>query len=143
GAFDNAGIKNSEWDFTNPDGTKNDFSTKASNGRADHWLRMVPHGNESNPNPKVFMVDVNDPTKETWVNFDPNLSNEGNEGFALVTGDNDSYMETPVFGLNGLDEAILTFDQAYNLTKGARIRVEISTNGGASYDTIPLFERSG
>ena len=51
-------------------------------------------------------------------------------------------METPVFSLGGLDEAILTWDQAYNLTEGARIRVEISTNGGGTYETI-LFDTTG
>ncbi|CAL65379.1 T9SS type A sorting domain-containing protein [Christiangramia forsetii] len=146
GAFDNAGIKNHGWDFTNPDGSKNDFDSAANNGRADHWLRMNPHG--SNPaNEKVYTANLypianQGPTNGSMVNFRTFSTNAGNKGFALVTGNNDSYMETPVFSLGGLDEAILTWDQAYNLTEGARIRVEISTNGGSTYETV-VFDTIG
>ncbi|MUP44302.1 T9SS type A sorting domain-containing protein [Gramella sp. BOM4] len=146
GAFDNAGIKNHGWDFTNPDGTVNDFDSAANNGRADHWLRMNPHGN-TEPNEKVYTARLEpiadqSPTNGYMVNFRTFSTNAGNKGFALVTGNNDSYMETPVFSLGGLDEAILTWDQAYNLTEGARIRVEVSTNGGASYNYI-VFDTIG
>ena len=42
-------------------------------------------------------------------------------------------METPPFSFAALDEGILTWDQAYNLTDGATIIVEISTDGGNTY----------
>ncbi|MCH4821720.1 T9SS type A sorting domain-containing protein [Gramella lutea] len=147
GAFDNAGIKNHGWDFTNPDGSKNDFDSAANNGRADHWLRMNPHGNNPNPNEKVYTAHLfpiadQSPTNGYRVNFRTFSTNAGNKGFALVTGDNSSLMETPVFSLGGLDEAILTWDQAYNLTEGARIQVEISTNGGGTYDHV-VFDTIG
>ena len=144
GDFDNAGIKNHGWDFTNPSGGSNDFSTKASNGRADHWLRMVPHGSSPNDNEKVYTANIPNPIPAlgTMVNWDSSSGSSGNKGFALVTGDNDSYMETPVFSLTGLDEAILTFDQAYNLTAGATISVEISTNSGSTYTEV-LFSITG
>ncbi|HSP11756.1 MAG TPA: hypothetical protein VLO29_04445, partial [Salegentibacter sp.] len=132
GAFDNAGIKNQGWSFTNPDGSTNDFDSAANNGRADHWLRMNPHGN--NPaNEKVYTADIYDPTQGTMVNWRTYSDNAGNKGFGLVTGDNDSYFEPPAFSLTGMDVAILTFDQGYNLTEGATITVEISKDGGNTY----------
>ncbi|MDR5589565.1 T9SS type A sorting domain-containing protein [Christiangramia sp. SM2212] len=141
GAFDNAGIKNNGWKFTNLEGGTNDFDSGANNGRADHWLRMNPHGQGSEDNEKVYTahldpINEQSPTNGYMVNFDTYEAPEGNKGFAIVTGDNDSYMETAVFSLSGLDEAILTFDQAYNLTEGARIIVEISSDGGATYNTV-------
>ncbi|WP_418227726.1 LamG-like jellyroll fold domain-containing protein [Christiangramia sp. ASW11-125] len=141
GAFDNAGIKNQGWKFTNLEGGPNDFDSGANNGRADHWLRMNPHGQNPQPNEKVYTavlepVENQSPSNGYMVNFDTYAAPEGNKGFAIVTGDNDSYMETDIFSLSGLDEAILTFDQAYNLTEGARIIVEVSTDGGANYNTV-------
>ncbi|MEO2128045.1 MAG: hypothetical protein ABGW91_07770 [Christiangramia sp.] len=146
GAFDNAGIKNHGWNFTNPSGGSNDFDSGANNGRADHWLRMNPHGSDPE-NEKVYTANLypissQSPSNGSMVNFRTFSSNAGNKGFALVTGNNDSNMETPVFSLGSLDEAILTFDQAYNLTEGAKIYVEISTNGGSTYNTV-LFEMTG
>ena len=67
--------------------------------------------------------------------FDHGLD-DGNKGFALVSGDNTSTMETNVFALDGMDSGILTFDQAYNLTDGASIEVLISTNGGNTYTSL-------
>ena len=67
--------------------------------------------------------------------FDHGLD-DGNKGFALVSGDNTSTMETNVFALDGMDSGILTFDQAYNLTDGAFIEVLISTNGGNTYTSL-------
>jgi hypothetical protein len=50
------------------------------------------------------------------------ILSSGNKGFAIVSGNNTSTLETAIFSLAALDEAILTFDQAYNLTSGAVIR---------------------
>ncbi|APG60217.1 LamG-like jellyroll fold domain-containing protein [Christiangramia salexigens] len=148
GMFDNAGIKNHGWGFTDPDGNLNDFDSAANNGRADHWLRMNPHGQNPKPNEKVYtahLYPIEDQAEGNgyMVNFDTYAAPAGNKGFAIVTGDNDSFMETPVFSLSGLDEAILTFDQAYNLTEGAVIRVEISNDGGANYQSVPIMHIEG
>ena len=131
GQFTEAGIKNKGWRFTNPSGGSNDYSAAANNGRADHWLKMNASGG---PNGKVFtgnLPNYNNPSTIRWTSI-LNV----NEKFALVTGDNVSLMETPVFALNGMDEAIFTWDQGYNLSEGAKITVEISTNGGADYNTV-------
>src|SRR5690606_5589639 len=69
-------------------------------------------------------------------------SSDGQPGFAIVSGDRTSTLETPVFNIDDVDQAILTFDQAYNLTPGPSIRVEISTNGGTSYQDEALYEWS-
>ncbi|WP_026837759.1 T9SS type A sorting domain-containing protein [Gillisia sp. JM1] len=139
GDFDNAGIKNQNWRFTNPSGGSNDFSTKASNGRADHWLRMVESGGDDG---KVYTANIPNPSSGNTIPWASKTISEGNKGFALVTGNNDSFMETPPFSMGSLDEAILTFDQAYNLTAGATIIVEISTNGGSTYEKV-LFSVTG
>ena len=131
GHFTNAGIKNNGWRFTNLEGGSNDYSAAANNGRADHWLKMNASGGE---NGKVFTGDL--PTAEDGTTIRWTSIAGVNEKFALVTGDNGSWMETPVFSLGALDEAILTWDQGYNLTTGATISVELSTNGGNSYNIV-------
>ncbi|MCP9198450.1 T9SS type A sorting domain-containing protein [Gramella sp. GC03-9] len=137
GQFTESGIKNKGWDFTQPDGTVNDYDAAANNGRADHWLKMNASGGEDG---KVYTGTL--PTGDTGTTIRWTSELGVNEKFALVTGDNDSYMETPVFSLNGMDEAVFTWDQGYNLTEGATITVEISTDGGNSYNTV-LYTHTG
>ena len=130
GAFQNAGIKNHGWRFTNLDGGSNDFDSAADNGEPDHWLRTQPKW-------KFITANLTSPYTASgqWWNSsaDPN---DKSEHFAITQGNNSSRMETPVFSLGGLDQAILTFDQAFNLTPGATIQVEISDDGGNSYTTL-------
>jgi hypothetical protein len=62
--------------------------------------------------------------------------------FAIVSG-NTSTLETAIFSLAALDEAILTFDQAYSLTPGAVISRNFY-QWRASYSSEPiLFQQSG
>ncbi|HKJ47654.1 MAG TPA: LamG-like jellyroll fold domain-containing protein, partial [Christiangramia sp.] len=131
GQFTEAGIKNKGWRFTNPSGGSNDYDAAANNGRADHWLKMNASGGEDG---KVYTGTLPDYATASTIRWTSELN--VNEKFALVTGDNVSLMETPVFSLNGMDEAIFTWDQGYNLSAGATITVEISTNGGANYNTV-------
>ena len=81
---------------------------------------------------KVYTANINAPYNTAKL---VNLRSEEiqNKDFALVTGNNSSHMETPSFSFAALDEGILTWDQAYNLTDGATIIVEISTDGGNTY----------
>ncbi|TDE27916.1 T9SS type A sorting domain-containing protein, partial [Flavobacterium ranwuense] len=51
-------------------------------------------------------------------------------------------LETPIFSLEGLAEASICFDQAYNLHAGDYAKLELSLDGGATYD-IPLQELIG
>ncbi|MFV8226813.1 LamG-like jellyroll fold domain-containing protein [Christiangramia aquimixticola] len=126
GGFDNAGIKNHGWNFTDPNGIENDFDSAADNGRPDHWLRTQPKW-------KFRTADIYPPYNITELWWNPLDNGKTNEHFAITQGTFSSNMETPIFSLTGMDEAILTFDQAYNLTEGAQIIVEISTNGGGTY----------
>jgi hypothetical protein len=137
GQFTEAGIKNKGWDFTQPDGTVNDYDAAANNGRADHWLKMNASGG---PDGKVYTGTLPSGNTGTTIRWTSELN--VNEKFALVTGPNDSYMETPPFSLSGMDEAIFIWDQGYNLTAGATITVEISTNGGSTYETV-LYTHTG
>lgn len=131
GAFDNSSITNKGWRITDENGNSDyNFDSSADNRRPDKWLRTTPHDFATAD------TNTNAITDQRWDSF---IGTEGNKGFAIVSGDNPSTLETPVFALNGLDEAILTFDQAYNLTAGATIQVEISTDGGATYSSQPLL----
>ena len=131
GAFDNSSITNFGWRITDENGnTDYNFSSNADNRRPDKWLRTNPHDFAT------ANITTNAITNQRW---DTSLDSEGNKGFAIVSGDHPSTLETAVFSLSGLDEAILTFDQAFNLTSGASIQVEISTNGGASYTSEPIL----
>ncbi|WP_034919106.1 LamG-like jellyroll fold domain-containing protein [Gillisia sp. CAL575] len=136
GAFDNSSITNKGWRITDKNGNSDyNFESSADNRRPDKWLRTNPHDFAT------ANITTNAITDQRW---DTKLGNSGNKGFAIVSGNNPSTFETPVFALSGLDEAILTFDQAFNLTSGATIKIEISTNGGASYTSEPiLYTKTG
>jgi large repetitive protein len=136
GAFDNSSITNHGWRITDKNGSTDfNFNSGANNTRPDKWLRI-------NPQP-IYIANINNPSTGTTTRFDSNIGNEGNKGFAIVSGNNPSTLETPVFTLDAMDQAILTFDQAYNLTAGDTIKVEISTNGGSSYNSVPLYVLGG
>uniref|UniRef100_UPI0012FD3385 LamG-like jellyroll fold domain-containing protein n=1 Tax=Confluentibacter citreus TaxID=2007307 RepID=UPI0012FD3385 len=47
-----------------------------------------------------------------------------------------SSLETPIFSTYGLTDATLTFDTAYFLQASAEIKIEISTDGGNTYDPL-------
>lgn len=56
--------------------------------------------------------------------------------FAIANGNFNSVLETPVFSTLGLSTANLQFNHAFNLLAGAWVKVELSTNGGATYTTV-------
>ncbi|CAM4160613.1 T9SS type A sorting domain-containing protein [Gillisia limnaea] len=106
-----------------------DFPASGNNTKPNIW---------SNTNDKPFYtanINGSGGSDQRW--------DSGDKKFAIVTGNNKTTLETSVFAIDGIDQAILTFDQAYNLTAGASIRIEISTNGGASYESVPLYEVTG
>lgn len=134
GDFDNSSIANYGWRIRRDGSTTNlNFDSSADNIRPDLWLRTVPHD--------FITAELNSPYTTSLQWWDSSVSTDGNKGFAIVSGNHPSTMETPVFSLTGMDEAILTFDQAYNLTTGASIAVELSTDGGGTYTT--LYTRTG
>ncbi|MEP6260935.1 MAG: PKD-like domain-containing protein [Gillisia sp.] len=132
GAFDNASITNHGWRIRR-DGISGDlgFDTDANNTEFDRWKRATPRA--------FTTASINSPYGTSGVLFDTGI-NDGNKGFALISGNYKSTMETPVFTIGSMDQAVLTFDQAYVLTPGASIKVEISTDGGNTYTTLYLRE---
>ncbi|QED36231.1 T9SS type A sorting domain-containing protein [Antarcticibacterium arcticum] len=131
GDFNNANsLTNEGWRVRRDGSTTNlDFPASGNNTRPNIW---------SNTNDQPFYTaNINNPTtgsNQTW--------DSGDKKFAIVTGKNASTLETPVFNTYAMESATLTFDQGYNLTEGAIIRVEISTDGGANYQSI-LYEVVG
>ena len=127
GDFDNAAIDQHGWRITNSDGEVENFETSANNTNPNIWKRVTPR--------EFITANLSSPYNTSIQRFDHGLD-DGNKGFALVSGNNTSTMETNVFALDGMDSGILTFDQAYNLTDGASIEVLISTNGGNTYTSL-------
>lgn len=131
GAFQNAGGDNNGdgWRISKPNNETINFESSANNTNASYWLRTQP---------KSFStanINTNTVGDAPWNSHaDPSKKNEH---FAIVQGTFSSRMETPTFNLTGMDEAVVTFDQGFNLTAGAIIQVELSRNGGGTYtDTI-------
>jgi len=56
--------------------------------------------------------------------------------FAIANGNYYTTLETPIFNTLGLEDVFLSFDQSYWLQSGAEIKIEISTDGGMTYNTI-------
>ena len=133
GTFDNAGIKNNGWRFRN-NGAHANFETNANNVRPDFWSRATPRDF-----PTASITSPYGNTDQRWA---PG-NEEGNKGFAITSGaQTNATMETNTFSIGSMDQAILTFDQAFNLTPGATIKVEISREGGNTYEKV-LFTRTG
>ncbi|MCC8358283.1 Ig-like domain-containing protein [Salinimicrobium sediminilitoris] len=122
GDFTSAGIKNNGWDFTDPNGNEINYNANADSGTPIHWHKTQPKW-------KFITADINSPynTSEQWWN--PRNDGQQNEHFAIAQSTYDSNMDTPPFNLLATDEAVLTFDQAYNLTTDASIRVVLLKNG--------------
>jgi hypothetical protein len=59
-----------------------------------------------------------------------------NSKYMMVVGPNTSTLETPIFNLIGLTEAEITWWEAYIMGAGGSIRMEISTDGGITYDDL-------
>ncbi len=132
GAFDNASITNHGWRIRR-EGISGDlgFDTDANNTEFDRWKRATPRA--------FTTASINSPYNTSGVVFDTGIE-DGNKGFGLISGDYRSTMETPIFTIGSMDQAVLTFDQAYVLTPGSSIKVEISTDGGNTYSTIYIRE---
>ncbi|MDO9274825.1 MAG: HYR domain-containing protein, partial [Lutibacter sp.] len=56
--------------------------------------------------------------------------------FAIANGNYYTTLETPIFNTLALEDVYLSFDQSYWLQSGAEIKIEISTDGGVTYNTI-------
>ena len=122
GDFTSAGIKNQGWNFTDPNGNPVDYNASANSGTPNHWHKTQPKW-------KFTTANINSPYNTTDMWWNPLSDGKQNEHFAITQGTYSSNMDTPPFTLGGMDEGLLTFDQAYNLTTGATIRVLLLKNG--------------
>ena len=84
----------------------------------------------SNTNPNPFQLSATNGGTYSGINY----TSVGK--FAIANGNFNSVLQTPVFSTLGLSSASLSFDHAYFLTAGASAKVEISIDGGTSYNTI-------
>jgi hypothetical protein len=80
--------------------------------------------------------------KETNGNASTEYDTTTNDKFAIVRGNRNSVMQTPIFDLFGLSTANLTFNHAHKLSPGAWAKVELSFDGGATY-TVTLATYTG
>lgn len=118
----NSGILDQPWIGTynnaNPagwkvDGSSNDFPSAPANEQPGPWGRA--------PNDKTY--------------GGLNYSSIGG-AYAVVNGAVNSSLETPVFALVGMSSAYLNIIQAMRLSAGAVAKIQISTDGGATYTTL-------
>ncbi|WP_242135895.1 LamG-like jellyroll fold domain-containing protein, partial [Aestuariivivens marinum] len=123
GLFNEANLNNLGWIV---DGEQ-EMSAGGNNTNDTYWK-------ETN-GPKTFngrCYDVRDNTKFAVVSGIPPYVNQPNDVHIITPC---STLETPIFSTLGLTSASLNFDQAYFLEAGAYIKIEISVDGGANYDT--------
>ncbi|WP_320111174.1 PKD-like domain-containing protein [Draconibacterium orientale] len=81
-------------------------------------------------------AETNGPKQFCGTDYD-----SGEKKFSIVMGEPgvnmNSWMETPIFELlSTMSSAELNFDHAYDLAPGATAKVEISLDGGDTYNTI-------
>ncbi|MFV5689057.1 PKD-like domain-containing protein [Flavobacterium sp. ZT3R25] len=84
----------------------------------------------SNTNPGPFQESATNGGTYSGINY----TSSGK--FVIANGNFNSILQTPVFNTLGLSSASLHFDHAYNLLAGASAKVEISIDGGTSYNAI-------
>ena len=75
--------------------------------------------------------ETNGPRIFSGTNYD---SRDGK--FAIVDGNRTSILETPIFSLIGISTATLDWRQAFNLLSGSTALVELSVDGGVTYNII-------
>ena len=111
-------------------GVPNNFPANANNSVTNEW-------SESN-GPKTFFGPPDGPAV-TYNNVQAGLDGK----FAVATGVINSTLETPIFSLVGTPTAALTLFSAFRFYGASYGRIEISTNGGASYQPTPLASFQG
>jgi hypothetical protein len=122
GLFNQANLNNLGWIVDE----EQEMSAGGNNTNDTYWK-------ETN-GPKTFngrCYDVRDNTKFAIVSGVPPYINQTNTKHLITPY---STLETPVFSALGLTAMQLEFDQAYYLQAGAWAKIEISTDGGATYD---------
>lgn len=145
GAWSFDGEQGEYWFITFPLGEENGYDPNAPLTTTDAYGDLLPNFNtfiSTIPSPSAengFAMLDTDRYNSTRTN--PGDSPGGNflTEFAVEAG-----LESPPIDLTGVQEAELTFWQAYRICcSDGDISVEISTNGGNDWTIINLFELSG
>ncbi|WP_255512758.1 PKD-like domain-containing protein [Flavobacterium sp. GT3R68] len=84
----------------------------------------------SNTNPGPFQLSATNGGTYSGINY------SATGKFAIANGNFNSIMQTPTFSTVGLTTATLEFNHAYNLVGTSWVRVELSLDGGASYNIV-------
>lgn len=107
------------FDDSNPEGwiingdDKQNFPGAGNNTKPSIWSLSNDHPFDTRDGSKVF--DSKD------------------KKFAIVSGQNYSTMETPIFNTLGLSTASMSFDEAFIIGANTTIKIEISVDGGKTY----------
>ncbi|HET7713599.1 MAG TPA: hypothetical protein VFK94_04655, partial [Patescibacteria group bacterium] len=100
----------------------------------------APHNIEASADNEVNTPwNLTNPIDPFGVEYD----NPDQDKYAVATGPAITTMMSDVFNLIGMSSATFSFQTAYDLKQGAVIKVEISTDGGATYQSTPLMEVVG
>jgi len=94
----------------------NNFPANGNNTRPNRWSETNDHPFDTRDGSKVF--DSKD------------------KKFAIVSGQNLSTLETPVFNTFGLSTASLKFDEAFIMGANSSMKIELSVDGGSSYTVV-------
>ncbi|MGN6342135.1 MAG: beta strand repeat-containing protein [Ginsengibacter sp.] len=90
-------------------------------------INFPANANNTVPNP---WSETNGPKDFSGTTYGSQLGGK----FAIVNGAQISTLETPIFSSIGKTSDTLSFYQAFNLTSDAIARIEISTDGGNTYN---------
>lgn len=97
----------------------------------DPNINFPANGNNTKPNRWSETNDHPFDTRDGSKTFD-----SGDKKFAIVSGQNLSTVETPVFSTFGLSEATLKFDEAFIMGPNSKMKIELSLDGGNTYTVI-------
>src|SRR5688572_8761217 len=119
-AFNSANMdQNEDWSATH-NGAPHNIEASADNEQNTPWNLT---------NPKTF--------NGVWYD------NTDSDKFAIAAGALNTTMSTPVFNLIGSSSETFSFKSAFNINAGTTISVEISTDGGATFQSVPLWQFIG
>ncbi|MGQ7868174.1 HYR domain-containing protein, partial [Sunxiuqinia sp. sy24] len=122
-------ISGGSFDVANPKGW-----TVYEDGLAIHPFPAAGNNRENGP-----WAETNGPKEFCGTIYDT----PDNTKFSIVNGELNSWMETPVFSLPAtMSSAELTFTHAYHLEPGTTAKIELSTDGGNTYNIV-LAQYSG
>ena len=123
----NLGLEDGGGDFNigqlntqDPDGWLVDGNPGGWTADADN---TAPSNDWSGTNPHVF----------GGILYDTGVTS-GPKKFGIVNGPTTTVLETPIFNTYGLTEFEFQMDQAWNLLAGDQILIELSLDGGATYN---------